>query len=70
MKIGDIVRRVVERQGDHGRCENRIGVIIEVLADPKTNELYDNSVFRVFWGMGYGAFAISGSKLELLNESR
>ena len=71
MKVGDIVRRSVEIQGDPGsRLHSRVGVIIEVLADPKTNELYDNSVFRVFWGMDSGAFAISESKLEFLNESR
>ena len=69
MKVGDIVRRIVESQNKNlPPLTSRVGVIIEVLADPKTNELYNDSVFKVFWDMDYGAFAISESKLELVSD--
>jgi hypothetical protein len=69
VKVGDIVRRSVEIQTDpRSRLHSRVGVIIEELANPKTNELYSDSVFKVFWDMDYGAFAISESKLELVSD--
>ena len=68
MKIGDLVRRTVESNGE--RLHSLAGIIVEVLVNPKTNELYNDSVYKVFWGVCNEAFAISESKLELLSENR
>lgn len=67
MKVGDLVRRAVE---NNGKClHSYVGIIVEDL-HPGENEFYETPVFKVFWSAGNTAYAISESKLELLNECR
>jgi len=68
MKVGDLVRRTVENNGE--RLHSLVGIVVEVLVDPKTNALYDDSVYRVSWSGRNETYAISEKKLELLSESR
>jgi hypothetical protein len=67
MKIGDLVRRTVESDGE--RLHSLVGIVVEVLVDPKTNELYKDSVWKVSWAGRNEAYAISENKLELLSEN-
>jgi hypothetical protein len=67
MKIGDLVRRTVESNGE--RLHSLVGIVVEVLVDPKTNELYKDSVWKVSWSGRNEAYAISENKLELLSEN-
>ena len=68
MKIGDLVRRTVENNGE--RLHSLVGIVVEVLTHPKTNELYSDSVCKVSWSGRNETYAISEKKLEVLSESR
>ena len=70
MKVGDLVRRTDLPQRSFGwGIKPSTGIVIAELKE-RDGEIYRERLFKVCWGVGYGIFVTSQSKLELLNESR